>query len=39
MSKSGDRVLTSIEYLIFRVAMLIVFVAWLAKHVWHELGF
>lgn len=39
MFKTGDRALTRIEYLIFRVAMLIVFVAWLAKHVWHELGF
>ena len=38
MFKSGDDALAKIEYWIFRVGLLIVFVAWLAKHVWHELG-
>jgi hypothetical protein len=38
MFKPTDDLLTRIEYLIFRVALLIVFVAWLVKHVWHELG-
>jgi hypothetical protein len=38
MSPNGDP-LTKIEYFIFRLALLIVFVAWLGKHVWHELGF
>ena len=31
--------LDRIAYWCFRVALLIVFVAWLAKHVIHELGF
>jgi hypothetical protein len=39
MFKPGDDVLTKIEYWIFRVALLIVFVAWLVGHVRHELGF
>jgi hypothetical protein len=39
MIKSGDDVLAKIEYWIFRVALLIVFVAWVVGHVRHELGF
>jgi hypothetical protein len=38
MFKPTDDLLTKIEYLIFRVGLLIVFMAWLVKHVWHELG-
>jgi hypothetical protein len=37
MLKPTDDLLTKIEYHIFRVALLIVFVAWLVKHVWHEM--
>jgi hypothetical protein len=39
MLKPTDDILTKIEYYTFRVALLIVFVAWLVGHVRHELGF
>lgn len=38
MPKPTDDLLTKMEFLIFRVALLVVFVAWLVKHVWHDLG-
>ena len=37
MTNPDHDLLTKIEYYVFRIALLIVFVAWLAGHVVHEL--